>query len=154
MKIQKIFSDEAGEERLYSVLISEEELKLFTKWDETDQFKQMKDSDILAEKKRSNTGSYMKAAKIGLAGAAIGGTLLGAKKGFAGQGLAGMASGLKTGAKIGAVAGTIGGLAATHGERSENRFVNDRLERAQYQALRREKKDWRNNTTNREGYTY
>ena len=29
--------------------------KIYTQWDQTDQLKQMKDADILAEKKKSNT---------------------------------------------------------------------------------------------------
>ena len=33
--------------------------KVYTQWDQTDRLKQMKDSDILSEKKRSNTSMNM-----------------------------------------------------------------------------------------------
>ena len=160
MEIQKIFSSH-DEEKIYSVLMSEDELALFseytkgvTSYDRTDRLKQMKDSDILAEKKRSNTGTYVKSAKTGVVGSALGagaGAILGATK-------FGRALGVKKMAALGATAGGAlgvgGGLAATHNERSQNRFVNRRLKEAKRQALRREGKDWKNNAVNREGYTY
>ena len=43
-----------------------------TKYDRTDRFKAMKDSDILAEKKRSNAGSYVKTGKAAVAGGVVG----------------------------------------------------------------------------------
>ena len=39
-------------------------------------------------------------------------------------------------------------------KRKDRTFYNDRLEYAQRQARRREKKDWKENMTQREGYTY
>ena len=161
MIIQKIFSDLGEEEMLYSTLMSEEELYLFseytkgvTAYDRTDRLKQMKDSDILAEKKRSNAGTYVKSAKTGIIGSSLGagaGAVLGATK-------FGKAIGIRRasalGGAIGGALGVGGGLAATHGERSQNRFVNSRLKEAKRQALRREGRDWKNNAVNREGYTY
>lgn len=143
--------------------MNEEELMLFseiqkefaytgTRYDMTDQYKQMKDSDILAEKKKSNAGSYMKAAKSGAAGGFIGGVIgagLGIKKG-----LRGAIKGAKTGAVMGGIAGGAAGLSSTHQEREDNRFANRRLSKMKYQAKRREAKDWKNNLVNREGYTY
>lgn len=125
--------------------------KQYTQWDETDRLKQMRDSDILAEKKKSSTPGIVRTAtgaSIGaVAGATIGGiTGLMGKKGFV--------KGLKSGAKWGGVLGAAGGFASGSKQRSENEFYNDRLKYAQRQALRREKKDWKNNMTNREGYTY
>jgi hypothetical protein len=39
-------------------------------------------------------------------------------------------------------------------EKAENSWYNDRLEYAQRQARRREKKDWKANMTERDGYSY
>lgn len=126
--------------------------KVYTQWDQTDQLKQMKDSDILAEKKRSNTSlnvDTLKKTALGAGvGALAGGVLGGLKKGgtFAG------------GANKGAILAGLGtGLVSAiqnRQQKKENNFYNDRLKYAQKQALRREKKDWKNNMTNRDGYTY
>lgn len=163
MIIQKIFSNVEEEgERLYSVLMGEEELSLFseytpgvTSYDRTDRIKQMKDSDILAERKRSNSRTYLKSAKAGVIGSALGtaaGAVLGATK--YGRALGGIKNATKLGAASGGVLGLAGGLASTHKEREQNRFVNRRLNEAKRQAVRRESKDWKNNAVNREGYTY
>lgn len=117
-------------------------LKNFTKWDETDSIKQMKDSDILAEPKKNNSSINYRVAKHGLLGAATGG-LVGALKGNA-----------KTGAILGGLGGLALGNLKTSKEKEENKFYNDRLRYAKTMALRREKKDWKLNQTGREGYTY
>ena len=112
----------------------------------------MKDADILAEKKKSNTSlnlGTLKDTVLGAgAGALVGGVMGGLKKGGT----------LKGGAMKGALlAGTATSIASALGNRKqkkENEFYNSRLEYAQRQALRREKKDWKNNMTNRDGYTY
>lgn len=155
MEIQKIYSEQESGEKLYSVLLSDEEMRLYTKWDMTDQYKGMKDSDILAEKKRSNAGTYVKSGKLGVIGAgvgagvgALGGAVLGRRLGM------GTKAAAKAGAAIGGTLGVAGGMAATHNEREENRFANKRLREMKYQAKRRDIKDWRNQTNNREGYTY
>ena len=184
MEIQKIYSEIDTDERIYSVLLSEDEYRMFasamTRYDMTDQYKTMKDSDILAEKDKSNLGTYVKAGKIGAIGAGVGGALgatgaaiaksdkivgaLGEKGGVAGKIATGMADfarnhkiGLKRGAQYGAaIGGTLalaGGLAATHKEREKNRFANNRLNQMKYQAERRDSRDWRTQTNNREGYT-
>jgi len=123
--------------------------KGFTKYDETDQLKKMKDSDILAEKKKKN--NYGRTVTSGLNGAALGAGI-GAVAGKLSK------KGTGKGAAIGAAAGAVGGaainLAAGSRKRRENREYNDRLEYAQRQAKRREGADWKSNNTNREGYTY
>ena len=126
--------------------------KVYTQWDQTDQLKQMKDSDILAEKKRSNTSlnvDTLKKTALGAGvGALAGGVLGGLKKGGPFTG----------GASKGAILAGLGtGLVSAiqnRQQKKENNFYNDRLKYAQKQALRREKKDWKNNMTNRDGYTY
>ena len=130
-----------------------------TKYDRTDAFKAMKDSDILAEKKRSNTGSYVRAGKHAVSGAAIGGILgniggaaLGARRGGVKAAIKGAKLGALTGAAVGGTIGTATGLARGHKEREQNRFVNRRLKEAQKQALRRESKDWKSNIVGRSGY--
>ena len=100
-------------------------------------------------------------AKAGVAGASVGGAI-GAIAGAATKLKKGDIAGAKkaavTGAKAGAAIGGVvaGGtkLAATHNQREQNRFVNRRLAEAKTQAVRREAKDWKNNATGREGYTY
>lgn len=184
MEIQKIYSEIDTDEKLYSVLLSEDEYRMFasamTRYDMTDQYKTMKDSDILAEKDKSNLGTYVKAGKIGAIGAGVGGALgatgaaitksdkiveaLGKKEGTVGKIASGVANfarnhkiGLKRGAQYGAaIGGTLalaGGLAATHKEREKNRFANNRLNQMKYQAERRDSRDWRTQTNNREEYT-
>ena len=136
--------------------------KSFTKWDETDNLKRMKDSDILAEQKKKQPGYG------GVAQGSIGGAIVG---GAAGAG-AGLISSLgKKGARVataGANASKLGKLGAVGGallmggkalkerndQAQENNFYNKRLAYAQRQAVRREKKDWKSNMTQRDGYSY
>jgi uncharacterized membrane protein YebE (DUF533 family) len=126
--------------------------KTYTQWDQTDQLKQMKDADILAEKKRSNTSlnlGTLKDTAIGAGtGALVGGVLGGLKKGKTFKG------GAMKGALLAGAATGIASMIGNRKQKKENEFYNDRLEYAQRQALRREKKDWKNNMTNRDGYTY
>lgn len=136
--------------------------KSFTKWDETDNLKRMKDSDILAEQKKKAPG-YEGVVSGSLGGAAIGGVA-----GAAAGGLSGLT---KSGARLatdGSKAAKLGKWGAVGGalllgtkalkERNEqaqdNNFYNKRLAYAQKQAIRREKKDWKSNMTQRDGYSY
>lgn len=144
--------------------------KVFTRWDETDNLKRMKDSDILAEQKRSTSptvSSVSDTLASTATGAVAGATALGAAKGLSGAfgkaatvgGKMGNAwKGLKSGGKWGALAGgVIAGTMALnkHNKQAEdNKFYNKRLEYAQRQAKRREKADWKSNMTQREGYSY
>ncbi len=134
--------------------------KSYTRYDDSDILKQTKDSDILAEKKRSNTGSYLGALGTAATGAAAGATIGGAIGAFRGlrRGGKGFIGGMKTGGAKGALAlGAISGvaaLAAGRKQRDDNRFYNKRLAYAQQQARRREQRDWKNNMTNRVSYTY
>jgi uncharacterized membrane protein YebE (DUF533 family) len=133
--------------------------KTYTKYDDTDRLKQMKDSDILAEKKRKSPGygqAISAAGGAALVGGTVGGVVGGAtglfKKGasaakFAGR--YGKVGALAAGATVGLVA-----LNKRNKAAKENEFYNDRLEYAQRQAKRREKKDWKTNMTQRESYTY
>jgi hypothetical protein len=130
--------------------------KTFTKYDETDNLKRMKDSDILAEKKKtpSITGAHM--ATAGLAGGLVGGAIgagSGIVSGFKGKGYKVARRG-----KMGVLVGAGIGLAAMGSQRSkekaDNSFYNSRLEYAQRQAMRREKADWKANMTQRDGYSY
>lgn len=131
--------------------------KLFTKYDDTDNLKRMKDSDILAEKPKQAPG-YGNVAGAALGGAAVGGTvgaLGGAFRKNTGKSLLGrMGKGGKTGMIIG---GVLSGGMALHNrnkQASENEWYNNRLNYAQRQARRREKKDWKTNMTQRDGYSY
>lgn len=126
--------------------------KIYTQWDQTDQLKQMKDADILAEKKRSNTsmnlGTIKNTAMGAGTGALVGGVIGGLKKGGTFRG------GAKKGALLAGAATGIASMIGNREQKKENEFYNSRLEYAQRQALRREKKDWKNNMTGRDGYTY
>jgi hypothetical protein len=132
--------------------------KQYTRWDDTDALKKMRDSDILAERKKPGTLGDT-ATKMGM-GAAVGATV-----GSVVGGIAGMKKGGKgfiKGAKGGAIAGSLlaGGAAGTAAaignskKQSDINFYNRRLEYAKRQAGRRERADWKSNMTQREGYTY
>lgn len=142
--------------------------KTFTKWDETDTLKGMKDADILAQKKKSQSVTEVGTSVAGnaLKGAALGGATLGAaglltggagKAGFVNK-MKGAGKGAGKLGKIGAIGGAIigAGVAASKANKqaNENAFYNDRLKYAQRQAVRRERKDWKTNMTQREGYSY
>jgi hypothetical protein len=132
--------------------------KQYTRWDDTDALKRMRDSDILAEKKKSGTLGDT-ATKMGV-GAAVGGTVGSIAGGIAGmkKGGKGFLKGAKSGAKVGALlGGATAGTAAAIGnskKQSDINFYNNRLEYAKRQAGRRERADWKSNMTQREGYTY
>ena len=129
--------------------------KNFTKFDSTDRLKEMKDSDILAERKKKAPG-YGQALGAAAGGVAVGGGI-GAKKGFLNK-AAGALKGAKGMGKTGMLIGgaIAGGVALHHRSKQarDNQFYNDRLEYAQRQAQRRERKDWKQNMTQRDGYTY
>ena len=136
--------------------------KNFTKWDETDNLKRMKDSDILAEQKKPTApglGPALGTTAAGTAiGAGVGAAAMGIGKGIAGKSWGAAAKGLKTGGIAGAalgglVAGTMA-LSKVNKNAEANNFYNKRLEYAQRQARRREKKDWKANMTQRDGYSY
>lgn len=143
--------------------------KTFTRYDETDTLKGMKDSDVLAEKKRHQdvgrnvANGAMAAAGAGIAGAATG------YLGNVGYKAATAAKGARMSAALGAAkswkpaaygAGVAAGLSALRSahkankQAEENSFYNRRLGYAQKQARRRERKDWRTNQTQRDGYSY
>lgn len=132
--------------------------KTFSKYDDTDNLKRMKDSDILAEKPKTpeTTTSH-------LAAATLGGGLVGGALGAAGKFVAKSSKGARfakagKGGKFGALVGAGIGLAAMASKRSQekanNEFYNDRLRYAQRQAQRRERRDWKANMTQRDGYSY
>lgn len=123
--------------------------KVYTKYDETDHLKKMKDSDILAEKKKKN--NYGRTVTSGLNGAALGAGI-GAVAGKLAKKKVGKAAII--GAAAGAGLGAATNLAVNSKKRRENREYNERLEYAQRQAKRREGADWKSNNTQREGYTY
>ena len=125
--------------------------KTFTKYDETDNLKRMKDSDILAEEKKRSPGyqSVLRDAALGAAaGAALGG----------GIGMANKNGTFKNGAKYGAILGGLvmgaAGLRKKNKDDEEREFYNKRLEYAQRHARRRERIDWKSNMTQRDGYSY
>ena len=64
------------------------------------------------------------------------------------------AVGSTAGAMAGGALGGAAGTFKTAKEANANRFYNRRLDYAQRQAIRREKKDWKSNMTQREGYSY
>lgn len=123
--------------------------KTFTKYDETDAIKRMKDSDILAEeeKKAPSFRPVLRDTALGIAGGAALGGALGARK-----------NNLKGGAKTGAILGGLvmgaAGLRKRNHEEDDRDFYNDRLRYAKRHAKRRERIDWKSNMTQRDGYSY
>jgi hypothetical protein len=137
--------------------------KLYTVWDETDNLKRMKDSDILAEKEKPTTrygDIAMNTVGGALAGAGVGTLIGGGRHLFNfGQGYWNrLGNSIKKGSKRGLIAGALlaGGYTWKMGRKQakENSFYNDRLKYAKMQALRRERQDWRTNMTQRDGYSY
>lgn len=131
--------------------------KVFTKYDDTDALKQMKDSDILAQEKKKAPG-YGGVAAAAATGATVGaatGSIMNAFRKKPGTTIGGR---MMKGGKYGALAGGIAmGLMAANKREKEAKdasFYNKRLNFAQRQARRREKKDWNTNMTQRQGYTY
>lgn len=135
--------------------------KIFTQYDDTDNLKRMKDSDILAEKKKGPSTGAVNYAAAGL-GAGLAGATIGGAVGFArGKGhifkksrWAKVGKVGKAGLLVGAGIGLAGVAAKRSKERAANTFYNDRLEYAQRQAKRRERADWKANMTQRDGYSY
>ena len=127
--------------------------KSFTKYDETDNLKRMKDSDILAEKPKKGPSAIpaIGNAAVGAAGGAAIGAIAG---GIKGKSWKAARKGGKAGAIIGGTMLLAGAMNKRSKEARENDFYNDRLEYAQRQAKRREKKDWKENMTQRDGYSF
>lgn len=128
--------------------------KLYTKYDDTDELKRMKDSDILA----ATPKEIPTPSSRGIGMSATGGALLGGGIGAAIGGITkkGIRKGGMYGAAIGAAINTYKSLnKPSNNENIEDiEFYNRRLREAQKWAKRREKMDWRNNITNRQGYSY
>lgn len=135
--------------------------KIYSRYDDTDNLKKMKDSDILAEKKKKPDTSPAHYVAGGL-GAGLAGAGVGAAVGLArGKGHVFKASRWakvgktgRAGLLIGAGIGVASVASKRSKERANNSFYNDRLEYAQRQAKRRERADWKANMTQREGYSY
>lgn len=134
--------------------------KVFTIYDDTDNLKRMKDSDILAEKKKKNPVSLGTVAGTAAAGALAGGAAGSVIGGFTKNRVAGSSflSKMGRGGKKGLIYGGLlaGGAAVLNRSKhsKDNQFYNERLEYAQRQAKRRERKDWKANMTQREGYSF
>jgi len=144
--------------------------KSFSKYDDTDNLKRMKDSDILAEKPlepettrqqvlTGAAGTALVGAGAGLGihtirkiGSGSGGVF--SKSRYANLTGKGLRKAGKTGLIIGAGYGILHGISKRNKERAKNSWYNDRLEYAQRQARRREKADWKANMTQRDGYSY
>ena len=97
--------------------------KAFTVYDETDNLKRMKDSDILAEKKKEKPSLAPSVLAAGT-GAAAGG-LIGAGIGLATKKGAGKLG--KAGAIVGASVMAVNALNKRSKEKQENQFYNDHL---------------------------
>lgn len=143
--------------------------KIYTRYDMTDRLKQMRDSDILAEKEKEKISAREAAGGVSVGQATLGGAAIGGLAAAANNYMKGGKGWFKgRGAMKGAaIAGGVAlGYNALKGMTSGNKkkeaeeynkdvdFYNRRLREAQKQARRREAADWKNNMTNREGYTY
>lgn len=127
--------------------------KLYTRYDDTDNLKRMKDSDILAEQKKEAPG-YGDVVSKTAGGAIVGGLAAGIAGGLKSKSLAGASKYGKLGAMgVGLGAGLMA-LNKRDKEAADRNFYNKRLAYAQKQAKRREKIDWKSNMTQRDGYSY
>ena len=127
-----------------------------TRYDETDNLKRMKDSDILAADKKRADGSGFKNTIRDTAVGLGTGALIGAASGLLAK--KNKWNKIQRRGRQGAIlGGLIMATAALKKNRadSENRdFYNRRLAFAQRQARRREAMDWNANMTQRDGYSY
>ena len=132
--------------------------KTFSKYDETDRIKKMKDSDILAEEYQKTPGVSLKEVTKDLTTGAVVGGIVGKINELSGNRLRLGSTDWKDSARNGAIiAGLYDILKDTyrkHKYGDDVDFYNKRLRQAKRNAKRREKSDWLNNTLNREGYTY
>ena len=119
--------------------------RLFSKYDEVEDLKRTKDSDILDREEKGRLSGGDLAAIGGVSGGLIG---MAGKKGFLGR-----AAGGAKGALIGAGIGVGIGLARKGlKKREENEFYNQRLNEAKRSARRREREDWEEKMSNRSKY--
>lgn len=127
-----------------------------TRYDETDNLKRMKDSDILAEQRKRADGSGFKGV---LRDTAVGlgtGALIGAASGLLAKKnkLPKINRRAKTGAILGGLVMATAGLNKRRADDENRDFYNRRLEYAQRHARRREALDWEHNMTQRDGYSF
>ena len=133
--------------------------KTFSKYDETDRIKRMKDSDILDEEYKKDPGVSLKEVSRDLATGAIIGGVLGKANQISGGRLGSSIStdrrkSARNGVIIAGAYDVLKDIYRKHKHGDEVDFYNKRLRQAKKNARRREKSDWLNNTLNREGYTY
>lgn len=127
-----------------------------TRYDETDNLKRMKDSDILAEQEKRADGSGFKGVLMDTAVGLGTGALVGAATGLLAKRnkLNKVGRRAKTGALIGGLAMAAAGLNKRRADEDNRDFYNRRLRYAQSHARRREALDWTANMTQRDGYSY
>ena len=125
--------------------------KTFTKYDDTDALKRMKDSDILAENEKE-APSYRPVIRDAALGAVAGAAALSALRGSKGKGT--LKSNMTTGAILGGLAMGAAGLRKRSRESDDREFYNTRLRYAKRHAKRRERMDWHANMTQRDGYSF
>lgn len=129
--------------------------KLYSKYDETDEIKKMKDSDILdAKEKKIDKTERARRTLLNTGKKAMIGTMAGLGLGLLKKDKSNLGKYVKWGAGIGAATGLTQSSIENKKEAEDNEFYNDRLRYAQKHARRRERSDWRNNMTQREGYSY
>lgn len=129
--------------------------KLYSKYDETDEIKKMKDSDILdAKEKKIDKGERARRTIKNVGKKTLIGTVAGAGLGLLSKNKANVGRFAKLGAIAGGATGLIQSSMDNKEEAEENEFYNNRLRYAKKHARRRERSDWRNNMTQREGYSY
>ena len=125
--------------------------KTYSRYDETDNLKRMKDSDILAEEEVKSPGyrGVIRDATLGvIGGAALGGAIGAIRKGGT------LKRGATTGAILGGLAMGAAGMKKKNKDEEDREFYNRRLRYAQRHARRRERVDWVSNMTKRDGYSY
>lgn len=132
--------------------------KTFSKYDSTDRIKKMKDSDILAEDYKKTPGVSVKEVSRDLISGAVIGALAGKINELSGNKIKGLGTDWRESARKGILAAGAYDLAKDiyrkHRDGEKVEFYNKRLREAKKNAKRREESDWKNNTLNREGYTY
>ena len=110
--------------------------RMYTQWDETDNLKRMRDSDILAEKQRQTTdyGAIARGAAAGTVAAGTAGAVFGAGKGVFNPGSVGAASrvsglgkGISKYGKLGMAGGALIGAGIAYSKGRKQAEENERL---------------------------
>lgn len=138
--------------KLYGLLPGGLQSPQTTNYDSFNAMRNMNDADLLAEQKKKNPVGAAQIAGAAAVGAAAGGVLNGTRHIFKSNGS--ILKGGRRGAMFGGLVGVGAALWKRNKQQEQVNEYNDRLERAQLGAKRRERLDFNRTVNYRPNYTY